>query len=215
MTDHMTLIRPRRRVRPGSERELRLLKLAWLSGWSTADIAALLGDSVRTVRRRLACHDLKGPEAPGEQARLIAEAMKDAIAEGLLCGDNPLVKEVVSTLQKMAGATRTLQQAAREHRAEAARDAPEDEDDWRERAIAEIDRLVGLDAETQDEVSGVSTETPAQEIKSRPSDTRPAAGILRRSAPPAYTGSAAGPGADVAAFGRTYRGLPGSREPPG
>ncbi|MFN4025238.1 MAG: hypothetical protein ACK4MQ_10405 [Hyphomonas sp.] len=226
MTDDMTLLKPRRRLRPGSERELRLLRLAWLSGWSIADMAALLGDSVRTVRRRLARHDLKGPEAPGEQARLIAGAMKDAIAEGLLCGDDPAVKDAVSTLQKMAGATRTLQTAAREQKADEVKVAEDSVDDWRvgiedeiERLIAEEKAMAAAAAEAAGAPAGEVTAAGMQgalyEIKSSSRGARPDAGILCPAAPPAYTGSAAGAGADVTAFGRTYRTMHSSRGPPG
>lgn len=222
MTDDMTLIKPRRQVRPGSERELRLLRLAWLSGWSIADMAALLGDSVRTVRRRLARYELKGPETPGEQARLIAEAMNDAIAEGVLCGDNPAVKDVVSTLQKMAGATRVLQQVSLERKADDVSVAEENLDDWRDGIEEEIERLIAQEAAMAAEAAGrhsgeavASKDDAPHERKSRAVDVRQDAGIMRASAPPLYTGSAAGPGADVAAFGRTCRSMQGNRGPPG
>lgn len=222
MTDHMTLIKPRRRVRAGSERELRLLRLAWLSGWSTADMAALIGESVRTVNRRLARHGLRGAEAPGEQARLITGAMKDAIAEGLLSGDSPVVKDVVSTLQKMAGATRTLQQVSRERKADEVRVADENIDDWRDGIEEEIERLIAQEAamaaEAAERHSGeavVSEEDAPHEIKSGAADGRPDIDIMRFSASPSYTGSAAGPGADVTAFGRTCRSMQGNRGPPG
>lgn len=221
MTDDMTLLKPRRRVRPGSERELRLLRLAWLSGWSVADMAALLGDSVRTVRRRLARYELKGPETPGEQAGLIARAMKDAIAEGMLCGETPAVKELVSILQKMAGATRTLQHAAREQKADEVKVAEENVDDWRDGIEEEIERLIAEEAAREAEAAGrhsgeavASGEDASHEIKTRASGVRPDAGIMRFSAPPSYTGSAAGQGADVTAFGRTYGTSQGNRGPP-
>lgn len=182
-------------------------------------MAALLGDSVRTVRRRLARYELKGPETPGEQARLIAEAMNDAIAEGVLCGDNPVVKDVVSTLQKMAGATRTLQQVSRERKADEVRVAEDDVDDWCDEIEDEIDRLIAEDAARAEAAGRHSDEAAASEdapheIKSHAVDVRQDAGIMRASAPPFYTGSAAGPGADVTAFGRTYRTRQGNRGPP-
>jgi len=57
------------RLRPTSERALRQLRLVWLLGWRTPDIAAWLGVAPSTVRRRLRVHGLRGPSLPGEQYR--------------------------------------------------------------------------------------------------------------------------------------------------
>ena len=199
MTDAISKLKPSRRLRPGSGREVRLIRLAWLAGWTVADIATLLGESARTVSRRLAGHRLMEEAAPGEMERLVLAVMQDTVAEGLVGGSD--LKELVVMFQKLAGTVRVIQ--AVEKAADCAGTEDEDED-WRESALEEIERMVRMDSGIETKAARSSQSGPDKRPARRCSDD---AGGTRVSCPGAgYTGAAAGPCANVVAFGRAWRG---------
>lgn len=95
-----------RRLRPDSERALRLMRLAFLIGWSAPVIAAQFALSRATLYRRLNRHGLRGPEAPGERDRLLAEELSCSLADALLRGDGAAAKEIAALQQKQNAAAR-------------------------------------------------------------------------------------------------------------
>ncbi|MFN3875076.1 MAG: tyrosine-type recombinase/integrase, partial [Flavobacteriales bacterium] len=76
-------LKPARRLRAGSGREVRLLRLAWLAAWEVEDMAALLGLSVRTVNRRLSA--ARGLFRYARRAGLLRHDPAE-LAEGLKAG---------------------------------------------------------------------------------------------------------------------------------
>lgn len=194
---------PRRRLRPGSERELRLMRLVWLAGWRLEDIGGLLGVSKATASRRLNRYALMGPAAPGEMAKLLAAVINDAVADGLVCGGPGEVKEAVLTYQRMVGAARVAQAA--ETQMSSQRTEQQEEDNTEDA----IDRLVAMDLALEQAALGSSEgwgegRAFAKETKS----------VEPVSVPPratGYTGAAAGPSAHMVAFGGAWRGQDAGR----
>ncbi|WP_291052656.1 hypothetical protein [Hyphomonas sp.] len=190
----MTL-KPQRRLRPGSGRERRLLRLVWLAGWRVAEIAALTGEGERTIRRRLAAFDLMGEEARGEMARLLVAVQQDCVADALAAGGE--VKEAVVTHQKMAGTARVMQAAEKEQDSQK---TEYQEEEYKEDAI---DRLVAMDLALEEAALGspegdgergaFAVETKSLEPVSLPARA------------PGYAGAAAGPSAHMVAFGGPWR----------
>lgn len=153
MMDDLLKLKPRRRLRAGSARELRLLRLMWLLGWRVEDMAETLEEAVRTVRRRLAGHELMGEEAPGERARLVLAVMTDRLGDGLVGGED--VREAALSLQRAAGAVRGMQAIEAEGGDDAGTEEDED-DNWQDKALLELERMVrmGTGIETKSARSG-------------------------------------------------------------
>lgn len=93
-------------------------------------------------------HGLPASAEAGKVVRLLAEAMADAIAQCLLRGEYAAVKDLVSLLSKVAAVQRTGAAAGSEAQAGKGGTAGEhestDTDDWRDRALGDFERLVGL-----------------------------------------------------------------------
>ncbi len=191
MTDIIASPRPRKpdRLRLSSDRAVREMRLGWLLGHTAAAMAARLGCTAGTVRRHLRRRGLRGPEAPGERARLIDEALRDRLADSLLGG---------ADAAKIAAALTKLDSPAPEA-------APLKQDemiDWNTLDAGALDRLVCLEP-------GLETKSARPEGGGR---ARPAAAALPAagggaSLPglrPRYAGAAAGPMAGLVAFGRTW-----------
>lgn len=134
-----------RRLRPGSPRELRLIRLAWLTGETVAGIAGLMGRHLSTIPRRLKMHDLPASAAAGKVVRLVAEAMANAIAQCLLRGEYAAVKDRVALLSKVAAVQRSGAAAGSPAQAGKESAAGEQEstdtDDWRDSALGDLERL--------------------------------------------------------------------------
>lgn len=169
----------------------------WLLGWRLEDMAETLEEAVRTVRRRLAGYDLMGEEAPGERARLVLAVMTDRLGDGLVSGED--VREAALSLQRTAGAVRVTQAVETEGEDDAGTE--EDDGDYEE---DEIDRLVAMDLALAGKALGHSEDARpgrADRVETKSHQSAPVPSGAAR-----YTGAAAGPGADVAAFGLTWRG---------
>lgn len=201
MIDDLTNLKPPRRLRAGSGRQRRLLRLVWLAGWRVADMAALTGECERTVRRRLADLDLMQDEAPGEMARLLVAVQQDCVADALASSGE--MKEAVAAHQKMAATARVMQAAEKEQNSQK---AEYQEEEYKEDAI---DRLVAMDLaleeaalgglESSGERGAFAVETKSLEPVSIPARA------------PGYTGAAAGPEAHMVAFGGPWRGQDAGR----
>ena len=197
---------PRRRLRPGSERELRLMRLVWLAGWRLEDIGGLLGVSKATASRRLNRYALMGAEAPGEMAKLLAAVINDAVADGLVCGGPGEVKEAVLTYQRMVGAARVAQAAETESMN---KNCEQTDEDWRDRALAELERMVSVEPEheTKAAAGGAgNTHGGAGRRRAHYAGRAPVSIAL-----PGYASPAAGPSAHMVAFGGTWRGQDAGR----
>lgn len=201
MMDDLSKLKPRRRLRPGSERELRLMRLVWLAGWRMEDIGALLGVSRATAWRRLTQYKLTADAAPGEMNRLVAAVMNDAVADGLVCGGPGEVKDTVVTYQRMVGAARVAQAAEREC---ADKDCEQTDEDWRERALEELDRMVSVEPGLETKAAAGGAEEACRTPQR--TDENHAGRAPLSDAEPGYTGAAAGPEAHMVAFGGTRGG---------
>lgn len=204
MMDDLMNLKPPRRLRAGSGRQRRLLRLVWLAGWRVADMAALTGECERTVRRRLADLDLMQDEAPGEMARLLVAVQQDCVADALASSGE--MKEAVATHQKLAATARVMQAAEKEHQG---KDSEQTDEDWRERALEELERMVSVDPGLETKAAaggaGEAHKTPQQADENH-------AGRSRVSdVTPGYTGAAAGPEAHMVAFGGAWRGQDAGR----
>ncbi|MFN4024688.1 MAG: helix-turn-helix domain-containing protein [Hyphomonas sp.] len=193
------LFAPPHKLRPGSDRALRFIRLAWLIGRRISEIAALLQVSRSTVSRHLTRHNLRGPGRPGEVARLLAEVIVDRAAD-LVVSEEPVTPEpMFGLLQKITGSMKVMAQLPEPAKTE--EDGTTTTDDWRIGIEDEIERLVAMEramAEGGDAASAGRETAAGLETKSHKAPPLPAR-------VPRYAGAAAGPFADVAAFGRTWR----------
>jgi hypothetical protein len=198
MTKHDTIPQISPRLRPDSERALRQLRLVWLLGWTVPDIAAWLQVGPATVYRRVQKHGLNTPAAPGEIDSLIAGEVRDQSGNAMLASNDPLAKELVTILGKL--------NAARPRASD--KKTIKDEngtytDDREDELIDEIEALAAMESALEtpgfagDSSEGLQ-ENRGIETKSRQTSPLPPAR-------PPYTGSAAGPLADMVAFGGTWR----------
>jgi AraC-like DNA-binding protein len=188
-----------RRLRPDSDRAVRLMRLAVLIGWSVAEMAAQFALSRSTIKRRLKRHGLRAPEAPGERDRLTTEELNCNFAEALLRGDDGAAKEFAALLQKLNPGSRP--------KAAPAETSKEENDPYTDEGhdafMAKIESLAALEFELaagdhDGNPPGGPEEPERRDIKSSAAPSVPAGR-------PAYAASAAGPDADVVAFGRTWR----------
>jgi AraC-like DNA-binding protein len=94
------------RLRPDSDRAVRLMRPAVLIGWSVAEMAAQFALSRSTIKRRLKRHGLRAPEAPDERDRRMTDELNCNLAEALLRGDDGAAKEFAALLQKLSPGSR-------------------------------------------------------------------------------------------------------------
>tara|TARA_R110000824_G_scaffold119082_3_gene272975 strand:+ start:620 stop:1228 length:609 start_codon:yes stop_codon:yes gene_type:complete len=185
-----------------SGREAREIRLFWLLGYTGDAIAGRLGRDRKTVNAAIHAGGLDGPEAPFEMAWLSLRREFDALAETMANGgevERPQMLRLAAELRHTEAAMRVAARGAQDD-TEADMDAAEDEDDVWERleAVEQQRRLdaARLRAEGAGEagvgLSRCGDEGPP-ETKSVP---------VRRAG---YTGSTAGPMADMAVHGRTWR----------
>lgn len=197
-------MRPGFKLRGGSEREWRLIRLGWLAGRSVTQIAQMLGRSRWTIRERLKDDRLRAPEASGEMARLVADAMCDRLADGLLGDTDQDVKEVVALLQKLAAALKAMPAQAEAQVSGGSADNRADTDEWDDDSEDEIDRLVALGGGVAGRALGHSED--GRQSGAEPAETKSHSPVSVPARMPGYAGTAAGPSAHVVAFGRTWRG---------
>jgi AraC-like DNA-binding protein len=188
-----------RRLRPDSDRAVRLMRLAVLIGWSVAEMAAQFALSRSTIKRRLKHHDLRAPETPGERDRLMTEELNCSLAEALLRGEDSAAKDYAALLQKLNPGSRP--------KAAPAETTKEENDPYTDEGhdafMAKLESLAALEFElAAGDLDGNPPEGWEQPGRlETKSDAAPSVPAGR----PAYAASAAGPDADVVAFGRTWR----------
>tara|TARA_R110000751_G_scaffold10821_13_gene39190 strand:+ start:2348 stop:2956 length:609 start_codon:yes stop_codon:yes gene_type:complete len=195
------MITPGKRLQV-SGREVREIRLFWLLGYTGDAIAGRMGRDRKTVNAAIHAGGLDRPEAPFEMAWLSLRREFDALAETMATGgdvERPQMLRLAAELRHTEAAMRAAGRGASDD-TETEMDEAEDEDDVWERleAVEQQRRLdaARLRAEGASETgAGLSRSGDAglPETKSVP---------VRRAG---YSGSAAGPMADMAVHGRTRR----------
>ena len=185
-----------------TDRILREIRLLWLLGHGTPEIARRVGRHRSTVWKYIREHSLDSPEAPLERADLTLDVLLDRQADAALVegsdgaearADAGVILRIISEKRRLTHAIRTI-----EGQDEADEEEDEAEDDF---SVAAARRWLEMDA------SGGAGETKAREAggaadgrRSLPCPPEPVAGGR-----PRYTGAAAGRLADMSVHGRTRR----------
>ena len=147
---------------------------------------------------------LKEPEAPGERDRLVREEADAMLADAMMTGDARAIKELTALTQKLKpGAPAKAAAPETKPEPEKVNDEPYTED-WRAEVAADIERLAGVEPGM---ARGCAGTDPSADIRRAERPETKAAVVSHVPAGAArYTGSAAGPFADMVVNGRTRRG---------
>ena len=184
--------------RSDSDRELREIRLLWLLGYSVVQIARRLGRHRGTIWKRMKTHALDRDEEPLERARLALDCAHDRLAEQILESDDPGAD--IGPLIRMAGELRRLDSARRASAKASETPAPDDAH-MEEDPIDDVRRSLAALASGLEEKSHPDGESRNPHPGTNPIPERQSLADQR----PRYTGSAAGPLADMSVHGRTRR----------
>lgn len=191
---------PRQSITPRLLRELRLYRLL---GMSTTEIAGRIGRHRMTVWTYVRDHDLDRPEGPLERTQLALEVLHDQCIEEALGTTGDEGRALKGVAVRMAGEMRRLAAAIRKLE-EMGDTSGEDEAETDDFSLAAARQRLGADG------TGLEGKAKAGE-----GDRGLQPGDGGRDSPdgpesvavpcPRYTGSVAGPLADMLVHGRTRR----------